>query len=147
MEVKIKRLSDTSTLPAYAHEGDAGMDLYADIPTDKEKLIIPPHESVMIPCGFAIAIPNGYFGAIYARSGLASKQGLRPSNCVGVVDSGYRNQVMVALHNDTDYERIVSHGDRIAQMIVQPFPKVSLIEVNELDDTERGMGGFGSSGK
>jgi dUTP pyrophosphatase len=91
-------------------------------------------------------IPKGYFGGIFARSGLATKQGLRPANCVGVVDSDYRGEVMVALHNDTDTEKVVSSGDRIAQLVVIPYKEVDLDFVETLDDTERGTGGFGSTG-
>ena len=155
MDVKIKRLSETATIPSYAHENDAGMDLYVDLHPLQEDIeaevesycLINPHSTTMISCGFAIAIPEGYFGGIYARSGLASKQSLRPANCVGVVDSSYRGEVMVALHNDSDEIQEIKHGQRIAQMLIQPVVSVTLEQVEELDETERGNGGFGSSGK
>ena len=92
-------------------------------------------------------IPEGYFGAIFARSGLASKQGLRPANCVGVVDSDYRGEFMIALHNDTDEERVIAGKERIAQMVVMPYLSVEFAEVEELNETERGEGGFGSTGR
>ena len=94
-----------------------------------------------------IEIPEGYFGAIFARSGLASKQGLRPANCVGVVDSDYRGEFMIALHNDTDEERVIAGKERIAQMVVMPYLSVEFEEVEELNETERGEGGFGSTGR
>lgn len=159
MEVKIKRLSDTAIIPTRAHEDDAGLDLYANCPDTtyhewtgglnvqvERGIKIRPHDTVIIGTGIAMAIPSGYFGGIYARSGLATKQGLRPSNCVGVVDAQYRNEIMVALHNDSPETRIIQHGQRIAQMIIQPVPNVELVEVDNLDKTSRNMGGFGSTG-
>lgn len=143
IDVKIKRLNPSAITPTQANYNDAGWDLYANVP---DELYIFPHCTEMVPTGFAWAIPSGCFGGVYARSGLASKQGLRPANCVGVVDSDYRGEVMVALHNDTDEVKKINHGDRIAQLIVQPFVDVGLMEVDELDDTARGTGGFGSSG-
>ena len=101
----------------------------------------------MIGTGLAVEIPEGYFGAIFARSGLASKEGLRPANCVGVVDSDYRGEVKVALHNDTNELRTVQHGERIAQLVIMPYLPVEFNLVNELTDTDRGEGGFGSTGK
>ena len=155
MDIKFKCLSETATMPTYAHANDAGMDLYADLHPLQEDIesevesycLINPHSTKMISCGFAIAIPEGYFGGIYARSGLASKQSLRPANCVGVVDSSYRGEVMVALHNDSDEIQEIKHGQRIAQMLIQPVVSVALKQVEALDETERGEGGFGSSGK
>lgn len=143
IDIKIKRLNSNAITPTQANPNDAGWDLYANIPG---YLCIYPHCTEKIPTGFAWAIPNGYFGGVYARSGLASKQGLRPANCVGVIDSGYRGEVIVALHNDTDDVKKICYGDRIAQMIVQPYANAELTEVDELDDTDRGSGGFGSSG-
>lgn len=109
--------------------------------------MIPPHKAVMLGTGLAMEIPEGYFGAIFARSGLASKQGLRPANCVGVVDSDYRGEFMIALHNDTDEERVIAGKERIAQMVVMPYLSVEFEEVEELNETERGEGGFGSTGR
>ena len=94
-----------------------------------------------------MSVPQGYFGAIFARSGLATKQGLRPANCVGVVDCDYRGEVIVALHNDSDTNKIVTHGDRIAQLVLLPYQHMTIKAVAELDETERGEGGFGSTGK
>lgn len=144
MKVNIKRLTDTAKIPTRQHEGDAGYDLYADI---QEPVTIKPHTTEFIHTGIAIEIPDGYFGAVFARSGLASKQGLRPANCVGVCDSRYRGEYMVALHNDSVDTRIVSSGDRIAQLVVIPYLNVEFNEVDELTDTERGDGGFGSTGR
>lgn len=96
--------------------------------------------------GLAVAIPDGYFGAIFARSGLSTKQGLRPANCVGVIDSDYRGEVIVALHNDSNDCQTYRNGDRIAQLVIMPYLSASFDEVDELDDTERGDGGFGHTG-
>lgn len=144
MRINIKRLTKTAIIPTRQHEGDAGYDLYADI---QEPVVIKPHTTEFIYTGIAIEIPDGYFGAIFARSGLASKQGLRPVNCTGVCDSQYRDQYMVALHNDSIVARTISPGDRIAQLVVMPYLSVEFMEVDELSDTERGEGGFGSTEK
>ena len=144
MRVNIKRLTDTAKIPTRQHMGDAGYDLYADIP---DTLTIKPHTTTVIHTGIAVEIPEGYFGAIFARSGLASKQGLRPANCTGVVDNGYTGECMVALHNDSTAERVISPGDRIAQLVVIPYLNVEFDVVDELSNTERGDGGFGSTGK
>ncbi len=144
MKVLIKKLTETAKLPYRGSESAAGYDLFADITED---IIIKPHETVMIHTGLACAIPEGYFGGIYARSGLASKEGLRPANCTGVVDSDYRGELMVALHNDSQEERSVVCGEKIAQMIIQPYLAAVFEETEELDETTRGTGGFGSTGK
>ena len=143
--VSIRRLRPGAQIPTSGSAYAAGYDLYACL--EGENLTIPPHTSAKVPTGVALAIPEGYFGAVYARSGLACKQGLRPANCVGVVDSDYRGEVMVFLHNDNDEERSIQNGDRIAQLVIQPYLSVSFTEVEELDDTARGAGGFGSTGK
>ena len=140
--MNIKLLSENATIPTYAHEGDAGMDLYSAVDAT-----VPCGEVVKVPTDVAMAIPSGYVGLIYPRSGLATKQGLRLSNCVGVVDAGYRGNVIVALYNDSAAPQKIYKGDRIAQMVIQPFISCSLEEVEELDETERSTGGFGSSGK
>ena len=140
MEIKIKKISNNAKI-SHGSDQAAGYDLYAV--TDAT---INPHECVLVGTGLIMQIPEGYFGGIYARSGLASKQGLRPANCVGIVDSDYRGEVMVALRNDTNEVRSVSAGERIAQIIIQPYLNVTFVE-GELDDTERGAGGFGSTGK
>lgn len=144
MQINIKRLTNTAKIPTRQHVGDAGYDLYADI---QEPVTIEPHTSEFIKTGIAIEIPDGYFGAIFARSGLATKQGLRPANCVGVCDSGYRGEYKVALHNDSSDTKTITTGDRIAQFIVMPYLNVEFNEVNELSNTERGDGGFGSTGR
>ena len=141
MDVQI--LSETATLPTYGSAEAAGADLYADI---EDVVSIPPHCTEMIPTGIAISVPKGYFGAVYARSGLASKQGLRPANAVGVVDSDYTGEVKVALHNDTDAIRYIKPGDRVAQLVIQPYIAIDFNVVEKLDETERGSGGFGSTG-
>ena len=144
MKINLKRLTDTAIVPTRQHEGGAGYDLYADI---QETMTIEPHTTEMIHTGIAIEIPDGYFGAVFARSGLASKQGLRPANCTGVCDSRYRGEYMVALHNDSDIARIVCPGDRIAQLVVMPYLNIEFDEVDELTSTERGDDGFGSTGR
>lgn len=113
----------------------------------KSKIVIMPHETKMIPTGIAIAVPTGYMGCIYARSGLASKKSLAPANCVGIVDSDYRGEVKVALHNYSDKNQIIDVGERIAQLVIQPVSLCTPVEVEELDETDRGVGGFGSSGE
>ncbi len=110
-------------------------------------IFISPHETVMVSTGIAIAVPTGYMGCIYARSGLASKHGLAPANCVGIVDSDYRGEVKVALHNYSDKNQIIDVGERIAQLVIQPISLCAPVEVEELDETERGSAGFGSTGK
>ncbi len=144
MEIKIKRLRENAQMPSRGSEKAAGYDLYACLEADK--VVIAPHTTQKIGTGLAIAVPDGYFGAIFARSGLAAKQGLRPANCVGVADSDYRGEYIVALHNDTDEERIIENGERIAQLVIMPYLPAKFLEVDELDETKRGSGGFGSTG-
>lgn len=143
--MKIKKLNAQAIIPTRGSEEAAGWDLYACLEKDEE--LIMPKASAMIGTGIAVAIPNGYFGGLYARSGLACKQGLRPANCVGVIDSDYRGEIKVCLQNDSDNWQKVINGERIAQLIIQPYENVSMEEVDELDDTERGEGGFGHTGK
>ena len=140
--MKIKLLSDKAKLPTRGSEEAAGWDLYAATDT-----IIPPHSTVKVSTDIAIEIPAGYFGAVFARSGLATKQGLRPANCVGVIDSDYRGSVIVALHNDSDQVKEIFSGDRIAQLVFIPYSSWDWEVVDELSGTERGDGGFGHSGK
>lgn len=144
MNIKIKRLSETATLPERGSAYAAGYDLFADL---KEAIEIKPHETVMIHTGVAMEIPEGYWGGVFARSGLSAKEGLRPANCVGVVDADYRGPVCVALHNDGEVARTVMPQQKIAQLVVVPFLAVEFEEVQELSDTVRGVGGFGSTGK
>ena len=146
VNIKIKKLYEDTKLPTRADEGSAGMDLYAHLNDDYMR-VINPHTTAMISVGFAMETPNNTYGAIFARSGLASKKGLRPANCVGVVDSTYRGEVFVALHNDTDKVQQIMNGDRIAQMIIMEYPTVGIIETDTLSNTERGDGGFGHSGR
>ena len=143
MNINVKKLNDTAIVPTRGHEGDAGFDLYACL---DEPITIRAGKTVNVPTGLSIAIPDGYFGAVFARSGLATKQGLRPANCVGVCDAPYRGEYIVALHNDSDEDRVVNPKDRIAQLIIMPFLTAQFNLVSELDETERGAGGFGSTG-
>ena len=142
--VNIKRLNKKATMPNKSHDNDAGFDLYACIDSP---INILPGETTKIPTGWAIAVPEGYFGAIYARSGLATKQGLRPANCVGVVDAPYRGECIVAIYNDSNIIQQINPNDRIAQLVITPYYNCVLNEVDELNTTDRGDNGFGSSGK
>lgn len=144
MKIQIKKLTQTAILPERGSDYAAGYDLFADV---KEQLELLPHQTAMIPTGLAMEIPEGYFGGIFARSGLASKEGLRPANCVGVVDADYRGEVKVALHNDGETVRVITPGQKVAQLVVVPFLSVEFDEVDALSDTVRGAGGFGSTGK
>ena len=147
--VSIKLLREGAKLPTRGSAFAAGYDLYACLDGDKE-LIIPPHATAMLPTGLSFALPEGTFGAVVARSGLASKQGLRPANCLGVIDSDYRGELrvpMVALHNDSNEERTVRHGDRVAQLVLLPFLPMEFEQVDTLPETVRGEGGFGSTGR
>ena len=146
MKVLVKKLYEDSVVPTFGSTDAAGADLYAYIDTVGEALTIHPHNTVMIGTGIAIALPVGYWGGVYARSGLASKRGLAPANKVGVVDPDYRGEIIVALHNHSDECQTIFHGDRIAQLLVAPIPSVEYIEVDNLDSTERGSGGFGHTG-
>lgn len=146
MKVNYKKIDDKAVAPVYSSQYAAGLDLSALIQNGARALRIPPGETVKISTGIAMEIPEGYFGAIFARSGLATKRGLRPANCVGVIDSDYRGVIIVALHNDTDKCQTIHDGDRIAQMVIMPYLGIQLHEVEELNDTERGTGGFGSTG-
>lgn len=144
MDIKIKKLRDSAIIPQRAHESDAGYDLFADTPT---QVAILPHETVKVPTGVAITPPEGTFGAIFARSGIASRQGLRPANCVGVCDSGYTGEYIVALHNDTNDVQMITPCEKIAQLVFIPYVVGDFIEVEDLESTDRGDGGFGSTGK
>lgn len=156
LDLKVKHLTGTAKLPCKAHKTDACFDIYADLMSDPkyghpdyEKdsfCCIGPHETKMIRTGLAFEIPHGYWMAIFARSGLASKQGLRPAQGVPVVDEPYRGEVMIPIHNDSEEMRVIHHGDRICQFTLLPYFNTNLIEVDELSETDRGEGGFGSSG-
>ena len=143
MNIKYKVLNELAKVPTRGSEYAAGYDLYAA--TD-EPMNILAHTTQLVKTGLAFELPDGYFGAIFARSGLASKKGLRPANCVGVVDSDYRGEVMVALHNDTDSDVAIDANERIAQLVLMPYINMTFEEVEELDATTRGEGGFGSTG-
>ncbi len=142
IDVKIKRLDSEVVLPTYAHSGDAGLDLRSNVDVD-----IAPFERVLIPTGLAIAIPEGYAGFVQPRSGLALKQGFSIVNTPGLIDAHYRGELKVIAINTDKYETIhIAKGDRVAQLVIQEVPIVNLITVDELDQTDRGEGGFGSSG-
>lgn len=143
MVVNIKKLDERAKIPTYGSEYSAGADLYA---VCDENITIKPNETVLIHTYLSIEIPEGYGGFIYARSGLASKKGLAPANKVGVIDADYRGEVMVALHNHSLIEQTVSDGERIAQLVIAPFLKAEFCETDELTNTDRGVGGFGSTG-
>lgn len=147
MQVRIKRLNNTAIIPTMGSVDAAGCDLYANLVADGGSVTIAPGATFFVKTGIAVEIPKQYAGFIYARSGLASKRGLRPANCVGVVDSDYRGEVMVALHNDSQTEQTINHGERIAQMVIGPYLRPEFVEVDDLTDTERGDGGFGHTGK
>ena len=147
MQMRIKRLNDDAIIPTYGSKDAAGCDLYANLTQDGGSITIEPGMSRFIKTGIAMEIPSGFAGFIYARSGLACKHGLRPANCVGVVDSDYRGEVMVSLHNDSNVNRTVNHGERVAQMVIGPFIRPDFVEADDLSDTERGDGGFGHTGK
>ena len=142
--IRFRRVSELASVPTRGSEKAAGYDLYAAL---EAPVSIAPHETVKIDTGLQFEIPDGYFAAIFARSGIASKEGLRPANCTGVCDSDYRGNYIVALHNDSGITRIVEPGERIAQMIVMPYLGVCFEEADTLSDTERGGGGFGSTGR
>ncbi len=141
--VKVKKLNDAAILPSYGSEYAAGADLYALCEAD---VTIEPSQTILIHTGISMEIPRGYAGLIYARSGLASKKGLAPANKVGVVDADYRGEIMVALHNHGSVPQTISNGERIAQLVIAPFLCVNYEEADELSDTVRGAGGFGSTG-
>lgn len=145
IDIKIKRLTDTATLPTKAHPSDACFDIYADCPY-KERVEIKPKEAVTINTGFATNIPNGYFATVFPRSGMGIKRHLRLSNSTGIIDSGYVGEWLISIYNDGNETQIIKHGDRIAQFAILPVLDVNLNEVNELDETDRGANGFGSSG-
>lgn len=141
--VCVKKLKDRAIMPTYGSIEAAGADLYACLDAD---VVIAPGESAFIPTGLAMAIPRGYAGLIYARSGMACKRGLAPANKVGVVDSDYRGEFMVVLHNHGQQTQTVSHGERIAQLVITPVLTPAFVECDELTDTARAAGGFGSTG-
>jgi len=142
MLIKIKKLSTTAQIPTRGSDEAAGWDLYAD-----RSAILYPGDTAKISTGISMEIPPGHFGAVYARSGLAIKHGLRPANCVGIIDSDYRGDLIVSLHNDSEKTADIHTGDRIAQLIIQPYVAQQFIEVDELSSTERGSGALGHTGR
>ncbi len=143
--VRVKKLQEEAIVPQYGSPFAAGADLYALF--EGETLRFAPGETILVKTGIAMEIPEGYAGFIYARSGIATKRGLAPANKVGVVDSDYRGEVMVALHNHSDKEQEIARGERIAQMVIAPFLVAEFVETERLADTARGEGGFGSTGQ
>ena len=142
-EIPIKRLREAAVFPAYATPDSAGADLRVCLDAP---LTLRPHETVMVPLGYSMAIPSGWVGLIFARSGLASKRDLAPANKVGVVDADYRGEWWIPLHNHGSEDRTVQPGERVAQLVIVPYLTASFQEVNALDETVRGAGGFGSTG-
>ena len=143
-DVKIKRINENAIIPTYGTPFSAGCDLYACL---ELPITILPHETVMIKTGLSFELPEGYAGLVYARSSLASKRNLAPANKVGVIDSDYRGEVMVALHNHGTTPQTIESGERIAQMVITPYITANFIECDSLSDTIRGEGGFGSTGR
>lgn len=141
--MNIKKLNPNAIIPTYGSECAAGADLYACI---ESPVTIEPGQTVFISTGLAMEIPEGYAGFVYARSGLSCKRGLAPANKVGVVDADYRGEITVALHNHSDEPKTIEVNERIAQIVIAPFVHVAFDEVDELSDTIRGAGGFGSTG-
>lgn len=152
-QLKIKKLKKDAQMPYKASEDAGAFDLYACIDEDvfgNREVLLHSFETKMIGTGIAAEIPKGYAGMIYARSGLSIKQGLAPANKVGVVDADYRGEIMVALYNHDPEKtavKVVKHGDRIAQLVIHKIPEIEIVEVDELSDTVRGEGGFGSTGR
>lgn len=144
IKVNLKKLNENAILPTYGSEFSAGADLYA---CEGGEITIQAGETRLIHTGLALEIPEGYAGLIYARSGIATKRGLAPANKVGVIDSDYRGEIMVSLYNHSAQTQTIADKERIAQLVITPFLKVDYVETQELSDTERGSGGFGSTGK
>ena len=140
--VKIKKLNENAIIPTYGSPYSAGADLYSAM----DDVTIAPHTTTLIKTGLALELPVGFAGLIYARSGLASRRGLAPANKVGVIDCDYRGEVMVALHNHSEAAQTVAKGERIAQLVITPYVVADFEEADELSETVRGEGGFGSTG-
>lgn len=141
--VSVKLLDPRAKLPAYGSPDAAGADLYA---LTDGPVTIAPGQTVLVHTGLALAIPRGYVGLVYARSGLATKEGLAPANKVGVIDADYRGELMVSLYNQSKADRVIDSGDRIAQLVITPYLTAQFTQADELDGTQRGAGGFGSTG-
>ncbi|MBP3432000.1 MAG: dUTP diphosphatase [Clostridia bacterium] len=144
LQIKVKKLKNDAKIPTYGSEFAAGADVYACL---EESVVIKPYETKFIPTGLSFEFPAGVACLLYARSGLSCKQGLAPANKVGVIDADYRGEVMVALHNHSEEVRTVQNGDRVAQVVFTPYYAGVFEEVCQLEDSARGAGGFGSTGK
>ena len=144
MKVLLKKLKENALLPVRGSAFAAGYDLCA---CTENPMPVAPHETVKIGTGISAAIPVGWFGAVFARSGLACKEGLRPANCVGVIDSDYRGEICVGLCNVSDVPYVITPEERVAQMVIAPVLTPEIVEADELSDTNRGAGGFGSTGR
>ncbi len=144
MVINLKKVNENAVIPTRGSEFAAGYDLYACI---EEDIVVKAGETVKVPTGIAVEIPEGYAGLVYARSGLATKKGLAPANKVGVVDADYRGEILVFLHNHSNNDAVIEAKERIAQLVVTPFLSVEFNEVSELSETVRGEGGFGSTGR
>lgn len=142
MNIKVKRLSENAVIPTRGSDGAAGYDLYST-----EAATIASGVTTAIHTGISIELAKGYFGGIFARSGIAIKRGLRPANCTGIIDEDYRGEVIVALHNDSGETQYIEPGERVAQLIVIPYEKAEFTESDTLEETVRGSGGFGSTGR
>ena len=147
MQVNIMKMFDDAIVPTFGSDGAAGADLYARIDNERHMQAIYPNSTQMISTGICMEIPESYVGLVFSRSGLATKQGLSLANCVGVIDSDYRGEIKIALHNHSDSIRKVKHGERVAQIVLVPFLKPVFHEQDSLSDTTRGEGGFGSTGQ
>ena len=143
MLVRFKKINPNASIPTYGSSYAAGCDLSACI---DQAISIPPHTTIKVPTGLAIELPENTVGLIYARSGMATKKHLAPANKVGVIDADYRGEIIVALHNHSEEAQTIEVGERIAQLVVAPFYHVEFEEVDELSETVRGEGGFGSTG-
>ena len=143
MKIRIKKLNEKALVPTYGSEYSAGADLYALL---DEAIEIKPHQTVFVHTGISVEIPEGYCGLVFARSSMGAKRGLAPANKVGVIDADYRGEIMVALHNHSEITATVEPTERIAQLAIVPFLKAEFEEADELSDTLRGAGGFGSTG-
>lgn len=146
IKVQFVKVREGAKIPERGSKFSAGRDIAACIP-DLERVIIHPGETVKIPSGLAVKIPDGYFGGVFARSGLSTKQGLRPATAVSVIDSDYVGEIFIPIHNDSNEIRVIEHGQRICQLVILPYLNAEFEEVDKLENTERGDNGFGSSGK
>ena len=142
IDLKIKKLSENAVIPSYGSASAAGADLYSA----EAEIVIKPGETKLVHTGLAMEIPEGYVGLIYARSGIATKRGLAPANKDGVIDSDYRGEIMVSIYNHSSETQTIAAGERVAQIVITPYLTVNFVESEELDDTLRGSGGFGSTG-